>query len=163
MPSLRKAVKRRRIGSIGLKLGLQIVTLLVAGFGYFIWHLPSREIALDRNADGIVVLTGGDSRVTDALELLSNYLKLYPLDAKDRPTGATAVGGAITVTGGNGSGKTFLLKWLRARADSRAGSRSGSPPSWTMRSASRSACSCSSAACSPNCRATGSAWMPVAV
>jgi hypothetical protein len=58
--------------------------------------------------------------MSDALELLSNYLKLYPLDAKDRPTGATAVGGAITVTGGNGSGKTFLLKWLRARADSLA-------------------------------------------
>jgi uncharacterized SAM-binding protein YcdF (DUF218 family) len=71
MPSLRKAVKRRRIGSIGLKLGLLVVILLVAGFGYFIWQLPSREIALDRNADGIVVLTGGDSRVTDALELLS--------------------------------------------------------------------------------------------
>ncbi len=72
MPSLRKAVKRRRIGSIGLKLGLLIVILLAAGFGYFIWQLPSREIALDRNADGIVVLTGGDSRVTDALELLSS-------------------------------------------------------------------------------------------
>jgi uncharacterized SAM-binding protein YcdF (DUF218 family) len=72
MPSLRKAVKRRQIGSIGLKLGLLVVILLVAGFGYFIWQLPSREIALDRNADGIVVLTGGDSRVTDALELLSS-------------------------------------------------------------------------------------------
>ena len=72
MPSLRKAVKRRRIGSIGLKLGLLIVILLAAGFGYFILQLPSREIALDRNADGIVVLTGGDSRVADALELLSS-------------------------------------------------------------------------------------------
>ena len=30
MPSLRKAVKRRRIGSIGLKLGLLVVILLVA-------------------------------------------------------------------------------------------------------------------------------------
>src|SRR6266487_3363649 len=65
---LRKAVKRRRIGSIGLKLGLLIAILLAAGFGYFILQLPSREIALDRNADGIVGLTGGDSRVTDALE-----------------------------------------------------------------------------------------------
>jgi uncharacterized SAM-binding protein YcdF (DUF218 family) len=34
--------------------------------------LPEQEIALDRNADGIVVLTGGTSRVTDALELLSS-------------------------------------------------------------------------------------------
>ncbi|MGV7218648.1 hypothetical protein [Bradyrhizobium sp. UFLA05-112] len=58
--------------------------------------------------------------MSDARELLSNYLKLYPLDAKDRPTGMAAVGGAITVTGGNGSGKTFLLKWLRAQAASLA-------------------------------------------
>jgi uncharacterized SAM-binding protein YcdF (DUF218 family) len=33
--------------------------------------LPSEEVTLDRNADGIVVLTGGTSRVTDALELLA--------------------------------------------------------------------------------------------
>ena len=33
--------------------------------------LPSEEVALDRNADGIVVLTGGTSRVSDALELLA--------------------------------------------------------------------------------------------
>ena len=31
--------------------------------------MPDEEIVLDRNADGIVVLTGGTSRVTDALEL----------------------------------------------------------------------------------------------
>jgi uncharacterized SAM-binding protein YcdF (DUF218 family) len=34
--------------------------------------LPEQEVALDRNADGIVVLTGGTSRVSDALELLSS-------------------------------------------------------------------------------------------
>jgi uncharacterized SAM-binding protein YcdF (DUF218 family) len=72
MLSLRKAVRRRRIGSIGLKLAFVAVILLVGGFGYFIWHLPSGEIVLDRNADGIVVLTGGDSRVSDALELLAS-------------------------------------------------------------------------------------------
>jgi len=46
--------------------------LIAGGFGFFIWLLPSREIVLDRNADGIVVLTGGDSRVSDALELLAS-------------------------------------------------------------------------------------------
>ena len=71
MPSLRGAVRTRRIRSIGLKLVLLSAVLLAAGFGLFIWLLPSREIALDRNADGIVVLTGGDSRVNDALELLA--------------------------------------------------------------------------------------------
>jgi uncharacterized SAM-binding protein YcdF (DUF218 family) len=72
MPSLSKAVRRRRIGSIGLKLAFVAAVLFIGGFGYFIWHLPSREVVLDRNADGIVVLTGGDSRVSDALELLAN-------------------------------------------------------------------------------------------
>jgi uncharacterized SAM-binding protein YcdF (DUF218 family) len=71
MPSLRKAVQRRRIGSIGAKLTICAVLLLAGGFGYFTWHLPDQQIELDRNADGIVVLTGGDSRVTDALALLA--------------------------------------------------------------------------------------------
>ena len=71
MPSLRKVVRRRRIGSIGFKLVLLGVLLLVGGFGYFVWLVPNREVALDRNADGIVVLTGGDSRVSDAFELLA--------------------------------------------------------------------------------------------
>ena len=72
MPGLRKAVRTRRIRSVGFKLVLLASVLLAAGFGFFIWLLPSREIALDRNADGIVVLTGGDSRVSDALELLAS-------------------------------------------------------------------------------------------
>jgi len=71
MPSLRKAVRRRRIGSIGVKLIVLVAILLVGGFGYFIWQLPDQQIELDRNADGIVVLTGGDSRVSDALALLA--------------------------------------------------------------------------------------------
>jgi uncharacterized SAM-binding protein YcdF (DUF218 family) len=71
MPSLRKAVKRRRIGSIGAKLIVFAAILLVGGFGYFIWQLPDQQIELDRNADGIVVLTGGDSRVSDGLALLA--------------------------------------------------------------------------------------------
>ena len=44
---------------------------LVLGFMAFLWRLPGEEVALDRNADGIVVLTGGTSRITDALELLA--------------------------------------------------------------------------------------------
>jgi len=71
MPSLRKAVRRRRIGSIGIKFIIFAAILLVSGFGYFIWELPDQQIELDRNADGIVVLTGGDSRVSDGLALLA--------------------------------------------------------------------------------------------
>jgi uncharacterized SAM-binding protein YcdF (DUF218 family) len=71
MPSLRKVVRRRRIGSITIKLVVFAAILLVGGFGYFIWHLPDQQIELDRDADGIVVLTGGDSRVSDGLALLA--------------------------------------------------------------------------------------------
>jgi uncharacterized SAM-binding protein YcdF (DUF218 family) len=71
MPSLRKAVRRRRIGSIGIKLVVVVAILLVGGFGYFTWHLPEQPAELDHNADGIVVLTGDDSRVSDALALLA--------------------------------------------------------------------------------------------
>ena len=43
-----------------------------AGFGLFLLNVPPQEIALQRNADGIVVLTGGASRIEDAVELLAS-------------------------------------------------------------------------------------------
>ncbi len=72
MLSLRSAVRTRRIRSVGLKLVAACVILLVFGFAGFIWLLPARQVALDSNADGIVVLTGGTSRISDALELLAS-------------------------------------------------------------------------------------------
>ena len=71
MVSLRGEVRRRRIRSVVAKLIVLGGVALVLGFGVFLWLLPSEEVVLDRNADGIVVLTGGTSRVTDALELLA--------------------------------------------------------------------------------------------
>jgi uncharacterized SAM-binding protein YcdF (DUF218 family) len=71
MVSLRGEVRRRRIRSVVAKLIVLGVVALVLGFGVFLWLLPSEEVVLDRNADGIVVLTGGTSRVTDGLELLA--------------------------------------------------------------------------------------------
>jgi len=72
MLNLRNAVRTRRISSIGLKLFALAVVLLVLGFAGFIWLLPGGQVVLDGNADGIVVLTGGYSRVPDALELLAS-------------------------------------------------------------------------------------------
>jgi uncharacterized SAM-binding protein YcdF (DUF218 family) len=46
-------------------------TAICAGFAWFVYHVPAEEVALDRNADGIVVLTGGASRISDAIELLA--------------------------------------------------------------------------------------------
>jgi uncharacterized SAM-binding protein YcdF (DUF218 family) len=71
MPGLKAAVRRRRITAVTVKLAVLGVIALVLGFAGFVWLLPGQEVALDRNADGIVVLTGGTSRITDALELLA--------------------------------------------------------------------------------------------
>jgi uncharacterized SAM-binding protein YcdF (DUF218 family) len=47
--------------------------VLIAGsFLWFIWLIPNEEIVLDAKADGIVVLTGGSSRISDAVELLAS-------------------------------------------------------------------------------------------
>ena len=72
MPGLKAAVRRRRITTVTVKLAVLGVLALALGFAGFVWLLPSQEVALDGNADGIVVLTGGASRVTDALELLAS-------------------------------------------------------------------------------------------
>ena len=72
MPNLKAAVRRRRITSVTVKLVALAILVLVLGFAGFVWLLPNQEIALDRSADGIVVLTGGTSRVADALELLAS-------------------------------------------------------------------------------------------
>lgn len=54
---------------------LVLIFLALAGVGLgflgFLTHLDSAEIRPSRNADGIVVLTGGSSRVADAMELLA--------------------------------------------------------------------------------------------
>ena len=73
MVSLKTAVHTRRLAKLALRGGVLCALLLALGFMIFVWLLPHREVALDRDADGIVVLTGGSSRVTDALELLSAH------------------------------------------------------------------------------------------
>lgn len=72
MVSLRTAVRTRRIKSVVLKLVVVCGAALLLGFAVFVWHLPSEQVVLDHNADGIVVLTGGTSRVSDALQLLAS-------------------------------------------------------------------------------------------
>ena len=72
MQNLKTAVRARRMRSLALKLAILGVLALIVGFGAFIWFLPEEQVPLTQNADGIVVLTGGDSRVTDALELLAS-------------------------------------------------------------------------------------------
>lgn len=49
-----------------------VVLALAAGFFWFAGRVPEEEVILDRNADGIVVLTGGAARINDAIELLAS-------------------------------------------------------------------------------------------
>jgi len=63
MISLKAAVRTRRIRCIAGKLLLLCACAVALGFGFFVWRLPESQVALDRTADGIVVLTGGSSRV----------------------------------------------------------------------------------------------------
>jgi uncharacterized SAM-binding protein YcdF (DUF218 family) len=50
-----------------------LIGALLLGFGFlwFVERVPTEEVVLTHNADGIVVLTGGASRVADAMELMA--------------------------------------------------------------------------------------------
>jgi uncharacterized SAM-binding protein YcdF (DUF218 family) len=61
----------RRLVRVTIALCVGAALLLALGFFWFVSVLPAEEVKLDRNADGIVVLTGGASRVVDAIELLA--------------------------------------------------------------------------------------------
>ena len=73
MLSLDDAVAARRFRYFAVRLVILAGIAFVVGFGFFLRLLPSEEVALQRNADGIVVLTGGTARVSDALELLAAH------------------------------------------------------------------------------------------
>jgi uncharacterized SAM-binding protein YcdF (DUF218 family) len=69
--ALRPPRRRRLLRAIALALGVALAAL-AGGFLWFLWRVPTAEVKLDRNADGIVVLTGGASRITDAIDLLAS-------------------------------------------------------------------------------------------
>jgi uncharacterized SAM-binding protein YcdF (DUF218 family) len=48
-----------------------VAVAFAAGFLWFVGNVPTEEASIDRPADGIVVLTGGASRIADAIELLA--------------------------------------------------------------------------------------------
>jgi uncharacterized SAM-binding protein YcdF (DUF218 family) len=65
---------------------------VVAGFGFvgFLAQLRGAETRPDRRADGIVVLTGGSSRVSDAMELLAGGYGKRLLISGVHPTNAAS-------------------------------------------------------------------------
>jgi uncharacterized SAM-binding protein YcdF (DUF218 family) len=61
----------RRVFRVILYAALLMMLVLCAGFVWFIERLPRGEPVLTTDADGIVVLTGRASRISDAIELLA--------------------------------------------------------------------------------------------
>ena len=65
----------RRLGRLG-RSGVFALTLalglLAAGFMWFVWRVPADEVTMSGEADAIVALTGGASRIADAIELLAS-------------------------------------------------------------------------------------------
>jgi uncharacterized SAM-binding protein YcdF (DUF218 family) len=70
-PAFRSS-RLRRVLILALSAALLGVICLGVGFVWFIDGLAKSEVALTRDADGIVVLTGRASRISDAIELLAN-------------------------------------------------------------------------------------------
>jgi uncharacterized SAM-binding protein YcdF (DUF218 family) len=68
-PSRAHWLRRLVVAAVGFAVAGAMA--VAAGFWWFVWSLPTQEVKLEGRADGIVVLTGGSSRVADAIELLS--------------------------------------------------------------------------------------------
>jgi uncharacterized SAM-binding protein YcdF (DUF218 family) len=62
----------RRVGWILFMLSAVTALLLGLGFVWFLSRVPTHEVTLRQRADGIVALTGGASRIADAIELLAS-------------------------------------------------------------------------------------------
>jgi len=71
----RRSFAARAFGKLGravIFIALLVSLVFLIGFFWFASQISNHEIRLTRNADGIVVLTGGSSRVNDAFELLAS-------------------------------------------------------------------------------------------
>jgi uncharacterized SAM-binding protein YcdF (DUF218 family) len=62
----------RRLVQVLVAAPLLALVLMAGGFVWFALNVASKETPFDDMADGIVVLTGGASRIYDAVELLAS-------------------------------------------------------------------------------------------
>lgn len=61
----------RWVGFLTVAAGIVGVLLLTVGFFWFVGQIQTEEITIEKDADGIVVLTGAAARIPDAIELLA--------------------------------------------------------------------------------------------
>jgi uncharacterized SAM-binding protein YcdF (DUF218 family) len=72
-PTVSASATSRKKGRASLLKGIVVLSFVIAaGFVGFLSQLRGTETKPSRSADGIVVLTGGASRVSDAMELLAS-------------------------------------------------------------------------------------------
>lgn len=69
--SLRRSPFRRRLLQALVTAPLLAAGVIAGGFVWFVWSVADKEVPFDDTVDGIVVLTGGASRINDAVELLA--------------------------------------------------------------------------------------------
>ena len=76
---------------------LAVVVAVAAGFVGFLSQLHGTEAKPSRSADGIVVLTGGSSRVSDAMELLADgYGRRLLISGVHPASGASDISRSLT-------------------------------------------------------------------
>ena len=68
----RAFVLRRRVVTYACAAPFVAFLVLISGFLWFVFHIANEEQPLDHAVDGIVALTGGASRISDAVELLAS-------------------------------------------------------------------------------------------
>src|ERR1700727_3641513 len=88
-PNVSAAPRKKRRAVIVSVLAIAFVAL-AAGFVGFLSQLHGTEAKPSRSADGIVVLTGGASRVSDAMELLADGYGKRLLISGVHPTNAVS-------------------------------------------------------------------------
>ncbi len=103
-PSAGEPPARSPRGWIGAVIVMALALSFVgAGIGFiaFLSQLRATEMKPSSNADGIVVLTGGSSRVTDAMELLAaGYGKRLLISGVHPTNGTTAISRTVPDSAG---------------------------------------------------------------
>ena len=98
-PSVDEPPARDKRGWIGAVIVMTLALCFVgAGIGFiaFLSQLRATEMKPSSNADGIVVLTGGSSRVSDAMELLaSGYGKRLLISGVHPTNGTTEISRSV--------------------------------------------------------------------
>src|ERR1700729_75397 len=95
-PNVSAAPRKKRRAVIVSVLAIAFVAL-AAGFVGFLSQLHGTEAKPSRTADGIVVLTGGSSRVSDAMELLADgYGRRLLISGVDPASGASDISRSLT-------------------------------------------------------------------